>query len=52
MIEPRYRLAHYRVQIVVGYVPVLPIEPIFIAAVWRMLKGFLKRNKATTFWRP
>jgi len=28
--EPRYRLAHNRVQIVIGYVPVLPIEPVFV----------------------
>jgi len=28
--EPRYRLAHDRVQIVIGYVPVLPIEPVFV----------------------
>jgi len=28
--EPRYRLCHDRVQIVIGYVPVLPIEPVFV----------------------
>jgi len=31
--EPRYRLAHDRVQIVIGYMPVLPIEPVFVRAV-------------------
>jgi len=31
--EPRYRLAHDRVHIVIGYVPVLPIEPVFVRAV-------------------
>jgi len=28
--EPRYRLAHDLLQILIGYVPVLPIEPVFI----------------------
>jgi len=28
--EPRYRLAHDRVQIVISLVPVLPIEPVFV----------------------
>ena len=28
--EPRYRLDHDSVQIVIGYVPVLAIEPVFV----------------------
>jgi len=28
--EPNYRLAHDHVHIVIGYVPVLPIEPVFV----------------------
>ena len=28
--ESRYRLAHDHLQIEIGYVPVLPIEPVFV----------------------
>jgi len=31
--EPRYRRAHDRVQIVIGYVSVLPINPVFVSTV-------------------
>ena len=37
--EPCYRLAHERVEIVVGYVPVIPIEPVFIGAARRHAIG-------------
>jgi len=45
MSETSYRVAYDRVEIVVGYVSVLPIEPIFIGAVRRHAIGASKTER-------